>query len=220
MIYLFPIRVAVYLIVGVPLIVSYAISEGLSLFYSNVHVSFYVLYYASVATFVAIGIAAHHVWKTSPRIQAAYFPYIGGIWTGKLRFVRSIPPGNGRAIDSNQTNGSANQFEETRYCDMTINHNLLSIKIVLKTEESISETIFVSPRREVGNDQRRIYYIYNNERNPGVLNPGHNYRGAAALEIVSPAYELLRGEYFTDQRRGGKLDAILKSKHPKWAFWK
>jgi len=204
----------------VPLIVSYAVSEILSLFHSSLHVSFHVLYYASVTAFASIGIAAHYVWKMSPRLQAAYFPYIGGKWAGELRFVRSIPPEMKQAGNSNRSGEPALQVEETRTCDMTINHNLLSIKIILETKESTSETIFVSPRREVGNDQRRIYYVYNNERNPGVLNPGHNYRGAAALEIVSPTYEILRGEYFTDQRRGGKLDATLKSKHSKWAFWK
>lgn len=140
-------------------------------------------------------------WRWIPALQRMVFPYLGGVWSGRLLF--------------NSPNG-AGQREVT----LTIRHSLLGIALILDSAESTSRTLVVKADRDSGIDRDRLYYVYLNERKEGVPGAGDRYRGLAVLRIDRSGELALVGDYFTEGQRNGTLSLNRRRSHPFWAFWK
>ena len=140
-------------------------------------------------------------WRWLPSIQRLTFPYLGGVWTGKLTF--------------NSSRGS-----DTRDVTLTIRHSVSSIVLILDSAESTSRTLVVHAERDTGLNRDRLYYVYLNERKEGVQGAGDRYRGLAVLRAEVSNRAVLHGDYFTEQMSSGKLRLTRKQSHPWWALWK
>jgi hypothetical protein len=150
---------------------------------------------------MGIIVAAHVAWRWIPAVRTALFPYLGGHWTGVVRFDRD---------------NTADQ----RAVTLEVKHNLVSLKLLLESDESRSWTMVVHAERSAHFDRYRLFYVYLNERKEGVPGAGERYRGLAILRIEQKPQLALYGDYFTDTHRRGRLELTCSRASPWWKVWR
>jgi len=137
-------------------------------------------------------IAIYFAWRTVPALQQMTFPYLGGRWSGELRY------------------GPTEQ--DVRSAVLTIRHRLNGMTLVLDTKESTSSTLAVVATRDPTGTQYHVHYIFENRRKPQYIKPGYPvlYRGVAILKVGLGGRKTLVGEYFTDQPTKGVAEFRLQ----------
>lgn len=144
---------------------------------------------------IVVLVGLYVTWRLTASFRKAALPYLGGKWTGHLRFG---PPDK----------------QELREAELTITHTLTKMTLVLETRESLSETLVVVPTRDATGTQHRIYYVYENRRKPKFTKPGlpEVYRGVAIMRLAEEGRLELSGEYFTDQSSRGVAEFVLEKR--------
>lgn len=140
-------------------------------------------------------------WRWIPPVQAAIFPYLGGTWTGEVRYdVNGVPA--------------------TKPVTMEVKHNLLGARLLLDSEESTSVTLAVHADKDPDFDRFRLYYVYLNRRKEGVVGGGDVYRGLAIVRWIAGQPPSLLGDYFTDTHRRGTLHLERETATAFWKVWR
>jgi hypothetical protein len=156
----------------------------------------------STSAAIVVPIALYVVWRFVPPVQALIFPYLGGHWSGHLRFTSRRRSGR-------------------RKVTLIIDHTPLSLKMVLDSEESFSKTLAVHAERiQEAAMRKRLYYVYLNERKEGFPGAGETYRGLAIMRVTNEKGLKLHGNYFTEKGQAGILVLSRDNAHPIWTFWK
>jgi hypothetical protein len=150
-----------------------------------------------LSTLTIIGLAA--AWRWVPHFQNAIFPYLGGRWTGQVHF-------------------DGQSGEETREVTLDVIQTAFSIKLILKSEESVSQTLAVQSSKSE-TDEYKLYYVYENKRKEGRSKGSRVYRGVAILRFELDRGEL-HGDYFTETHRSGRLMLGGRRRNNWWVFWR
>ncbi len=156
--------------------------------------------YAGLATLAFI-VLSSAMWRWFALLQSMTFPYLGGKWTGQVKF------------------GSASN-QQTRDVDLTVSHTLFSLRLILNSKESTSETLVVHAERNRNLDRIRLYYVYLNQRKEGFSNSGRSYRGVAILRVEEARPLRMLGDYFTELQRSGTIELQHIEGRPWWMLWK
>ena len=167
----------------------------------NAFADAYTVMKYSLSAAAILPVLLYFGWRSSASVQSWIFPYLGGTWSGKLKY--SGPRGHGN-----------------RTVRLDISHTLLTMKLVLDSKESTSSTLVVHAERDTETKRRRLYYAYLSERKEGVSQAGYAYRGLAIMRIEGRERLRLYGDYFTELGQFGTLSLSRKSTNPFWAFWK
>lgn len=162
--------------------------------------------FVSIMKLVSYGITGfplicYLAWRWVPQVQAAIFPYLGGVWEGSLTY-----------------DGINGQGE--REIALTINQTPFHVSLILDSEESVSRTLSAQANRDAGANRDRVYYVFQNERKEGVKNPGVKYRGLAVLGVQAGKQLTLAADYFTESKSTGQLHLVRYKPHPWWSLWK
>ncbi len=155
----------------------------------------------SSAAALAVLIILLAAWRWIPFSQRFIFPYLGGEWTGVIKY--------------HGTQGSG-----MRPVRLSVTHTLVGIRLVLDSRESTSRTLVVHAERDAAISRDRLYYVYLNERKEGVAGAGAMYRGLAILRVDTAPKFALVGNYFTDQQGTGSLHLTRSRGHAWWKLWK
>jgi hypothetical protein len=139
--------------------------------------------------------ALYVAWRSVASLQRATFPYLGGRWTGVLRYG---PPDQ----------------QELREAILIVKHGLSSMSLVLDSRESRSTTLAVVATRDPTGTQYHVYYVFENRRKPEFIKPGYPvvYRGVAIMSVSLENGMHLSGEYFTDQPTRGVAEFDLEKR--------
>jgi SMODS-associating 2TM, beta-strand rich effector domain len=154
---------------------------------------------SSVAMTLIIGLFA--VWRWVPPVQRMIFPYLGGAWSGFVRY-------------------DDGDREQRRKVTLEVKHTLFGLRLLLDSKESTSWTVLVHAERNPDFERYRLYYVYLNERKEGFENAGQRYRGLAVIRIEPGPSLGLIGDYFTETHRHGTLHLTLDALHPWWKLWR
>lgn len=152
------------------------------------------------ATFLLL--SSYSTWRWIPLFQKFTYPYLGGSWSGQLSYK------------------TAHGEEGTRPIDLEVDHNIRKAKFVLNSKESKSRTLLVHFVHDTGVNEKKIYYVYQNERKEGVPGAGEKSRGVAFMRIGEERTLTLHGSFFTDKESHGTLKLELKRHHKWWRFWR
>lgn len=186
MLHLFPIRWIIRLLLAIGVIAGLVASFGgafadVSFVQTAIKTSRWIMIGELLIVFLGyVG------WRFIPRIQRLIFPYLGGKWIGVLRF-------------------DGHTGSEERTATLEIRHTLVSLRLLLETEESESETLAVYPERDPDFERYRLYYVYLNQRKVGVAGSGERYRGVAVIRVQTKPELALLGDYFTEQKGSGQI---------------
>jgi hypothetical protein len=150
---------------------------------------------------IAVIALLYVLWRWVPVVQIAIFPYLGGRWSGVVRFDTEHGP-------------------DERAVELEIKHTLFAMRLLLDSRESTSSTLVVHAERDPDFQRFRIYYAYLNERKEGVPGAGERYRGLAILRVDWGSHPQLQGNYFTEVHRRGTLHLTLDAAHPWWKLWR
>jgi hypothetical protein len=152
---------------------------------------------------LAIGaiVLLYGLWRWVPPVQDAIFPYLGGRWSGAVRFDTEHGP-------------------DERAVQLEIKHTLFTLRLLLDSNESTSSTLVVQAERNPDFQRFRLYYVYLNERKEGVAGAGDRYRGLAILRVDRVHPPQLHGDYFTETHRRGTLHLQLSAANPWWKLWR
>jgi hypothetical protein len=164
------------------------------------HDALLLLRWSSVAATSSI-ILLFAAWRWVPPVQRYIFPYLGGTWSGFIRFEEQ-----GRS--------------QRRDVKLEIKHTLFGLRLLLESKESTSWTLAVHAERNQDFERYRLYYVYLNERKEGVAGGGQRYRGLAVIRVETGAPLKLLGNYFTEADRAGILHLTLDALHPWWKLWR
>lgn len=165
------------------------------------HVAVSMLRWSTVGSSVFL-ILLFVLWRWVPLIQEWIFPYIGGRWTGKIVY------------------GSVGN-QQTRDVTLDVKHTLLGLKLILDSDESSSRTLAVHAETDPDFSRYQLYYVYRNERKPGVVGAGAIYRGLAIMRIeFNPSARELHGDYFTETQKSGTLTLQYTQPTPFWKLWR
>jgi predicted pore-forming effector associated with SMODS systems len=159
-----------------------------------------LLGWSSIAAMVLV-IFLFAAWRWIPPVQRLIFPYLGGKWSGFIRYEDVEGP---------------HRLEVT----MEIKHTLLGLRLLLDSRQSTSWTLVVHAERDSDFERYRLYYVYLNERRKGFANAGQRYRGLAVISVEPGSNPKLRGTYFTDTDRRGTLQLSVVALHPWWKLWR
>jgi SMODS-associating 2TM, beta-strand rich effector domain len=140
-------------------------------------------------------------WRWIPQLQKFIFPYLGGRWTGVVKF----PEAGG---------------EGQRQVTMEVKHTPFGLKLLLDSKESVSWTLSVQADRNPDFERYRLYYIYLNERKEGVAGARERYRGVAIMRVEAGSAMKLFGDYFTETDRRGTMELSATRLHPWWMIWR
>jgi hypothetical protein len=140
-------------------------------------------------------------WRWVPAVERFIFPYLGGRWSGVVKFQG----GNG---------------PDHRDVCLEVKHTLFGLKFLLDSNESTSHTLVVHAERNPDFERYRLYYVYLNERKEGVAGAGLHYRGIAVLRVECGSRLALHGDYFTDTHRSGTLHLTRDAANPWWNWWR
>jgi hypothetical protein len=154
---------------------------------------------SSLAT--AVIVLSYAAWRWLKPVQLLIFPYLGGRWSGSVKFQGEKGP-------------------ECRDVRLEVNHSPFRMKFLLDSTESSSQTLVVHAERDRDFDRYRIYYVYLNERKEGVEGAGDRYRGLAILRVECGSRPKLHGDYFTETHRRGTLNLVRDAAHPWWKLWR
>lgn len=149
---------------------------------------------------VEAGVAfiVYYGWHYFPGLtQRWIYPHIDGTWNGTIRYVHQGEFGEKDAV-------------------LHISQTLVKIRLVLETDESVSETLVVRPERDPDFSRFRLFYIYENRQRDGLPNNGRSYRGTALIELGPGKPSSLVGTYFTDQRGTGTIEFTRCAPSRKW----
>ena len=159
-----------------------------------------VVRWASTVSLAAVALMLL-AWRWVPSVESAIFPYLGGSWTGEVRYEEGDSP-------------------TSKPVRMDVKHNLLGLKLLLDSEESTSATLAVHAEKDPDFDRFRLYYVYLNRRKEGVAGAGDVYRGLAVVRWVAGTPPSLTGDYFTDTHRRGTLHLVRETETPFWKLWR
>lgn len=152
-----------------------------------------------VTVLAVCGFAA---WRWLPWVQQLTFPYLGGRWKGMVTFKGE--------------NG-----DETRDVTLHVYHTPIAIRLLLESSESESKTLAVQASRVADvTDEYRLYYVYENTRREGGSKENRTYRGVAILRLSTSCALAMKGDYFTDTHRRGRLSFDVIELNPWWKLWK
>jgi SMODS-associating 2TM, beta-strand rich effector domain len=162
-----------------------------------------VAFFLRVSSTLAIALSGIVIaaWRWIPQLQRYIFPYLGGRWTGVVRFPE--PGGEGQ-----------------RLVTMDVKHTLFGLKLLLDSKESTSWTLSVQADRNPDFERFRLFYIYLNERKEGVPGARERYRGVAIMRIEAGNTLKLFGDYFTETDRHGRMELSARQLHPWWMIWR
>lgn len=127
------------------------------------------------------------LWKIDPLVK---IPKIGGNYSGVIS----------SSFDSKQ-----------RKATLTIKQTLLSVDVVLKTEESASRCVSGTIEEVLG--EKELIYTYLNEPKSKVRNRSEIHFGTATL--VLDAADRLVGKYYTDRKTTGDMEFVKELKEKK-----
>lgn len=198
---LLPVRLlAIAFVIAIALLVLAAVSSGYIAETSSVQAL------QQVARLAPIGVTAGAVilsaaWRWIPPLQAMIFPYLGGKWTGELRYTDATG-------------------QQSKLAKMEAKHSLFGAKLLLETNESESTTLVVHAEKDPHFERYKLYYVYLNRRKEGVIGAGESYRGLAIVRWVEGDQPALEGDYFTDTHRQGTLHLTRTSKTAFWKLWR
>jgi hypothetical protein len=150
---------------------------------------------------ITVIVLLYLLWRWLPPVQLAIFPYLGGRWSGFIRF-------------------NAEHGPDQRAVRLEIKHTLFALRLLLDSEESTSSTLVVHAERNPDFQRFRVYYVYLNERKEGVQGAGERYRGLAVLRVDWGPQPRLEGDYFTETHRRGTLHLQQNEAHPWWKLWR
>jgi hypothetical protein len=201
MLHLLPIRLlAIAFAITIALLILSAVSSGYITDAGSMRAFQQVARAAPLAvTFMAIILFA--AWRWIPPIQDMIFPYLGGEWSGELRY----------------TNAEGAQKKPAK---MEAKHTLFGTKLLLETDESESVTLVVHAEKDPHFDRYKLYYVYLNSRKEGVEGAGDRYRGLAVVRWIKGEQPTLEGDYFTDSHRQGTLHLQRTQKTAFWKLWR
>lgn len=153
---------------------------------------------------LAVGaiVVTYAAWRWIPPVQLAIFPYLGGVWSGKVCF--------------DNENGES----DSREVKLTAKHTLFRIKLLLESDETRSLTLAVQAEKVDGFDLYQLYYVYLSERKEGIKNAGTKYRGLAIVRYDQGNPPKLQGNYFTETRRSGTLHLERTCSTRWWKLWR
>ena len=97
-------------------------------------------------------------------VQRWIFPYLGGRWSGFVKFQGPQGP-------------------EQRDVTLEVKHTLFGLRLILDSAESTSRTLVVQAERDKDFDRYRLYYVYLNERKEGAAGVHNRYRGLAIMRV-------------------------------------
>ncbi len=201
MLHLVPIRwLVTAVIVAVATMVFATVYAGWVTEASAVAGAFLVVRGASLIA-AALITAMYAAWRWLSPVQEAIFPYLGGKWTGVLKFEGAHGPGE-------------------RDINLEIKHTLFTLQLLLDTKESSSRTLAVHAERDAHFERYRLFYVYLTERKDGFAGAGDAYRGLAVLRVERAARLQLLGSYFTEQNGRGTLSLTRKTATPWWMLWR
>jgi hypothetical protein len=126
-------------------------------------------------------------WSYTPGFKERVFPEIGGSWHGHIHYVRE---------------GAS----QSKPATLHIHQNLTSLRLLLETDESESQTLVARPERDPDFSRFKLFYIYENTRKEGMPGAGRIYRGTAFLVLPPGRPKQLSGSYFTEQGGVGTLE--------------
>jgi predicted pore-forming effector associated with SMODS systems len=149
----------------------------------------------------ALIVLLYAAWRWVPLVQRLIFPYLGGRWSGYIRY---------------EANGAPHDIDVT----MEIKHTLFGLRMLLDSRQSTSITLAVHAERDPDFERYRLYYVYLNERKDGFENAGARYRGLAVISVTKESKLCLHGNYFTDADRRGTLHLTIVRFHPWWKLWR
>lgn len=152
---------------------------------------------------VALSVVLVAGWRWLPSLQRLIFPYLGGHWTGVIRFSKDEDGGEG-----------------LRKVTMEVKHTPFGLKLILDSKESVSWTLSVQADRNPDFERFRLFYIYLNERKEGVVGARERYRGVAIMRVEAGAPLKLFGDYFTETDRRGRIELMAVRLHPWWMIWR
>ena len=164
------------------------------------HDAMLLIRWSAIAASVLL-ISLFAAWRWLPPAQRLIFPYLGGHWTGFVRF--NVQDGEDRVA-----------------VKLEIKHTLFGLKLLLESKESTSATLAVHAERDKDFDRYRLYYVYLNERKEGVPGARERYRGIAIMRVEPGHPYRLRGDYFTETDRRGILELSAFQLHPWWKLWR
>jgi hypothetical protein len=200
MLHLLPIRLVLQLFAGLVAVAVLAASYGGWVGQGDVVRDMAIVSRWSSAVAITAIALLFVLWRWLPPVQLLIFPYLGGRWSGVLRFQ-----------------GDNLGHRDIR---LEIKHTLLTIKLLLDSDESTSSTLVVHAERNPDFQRYRVYYVYLNERKEGVPGAGDRYRGLAILRVEWGPDPKLLGNYFTEVGRSGRLDLRRDYRHPWWKLWR
>jgi hypothetical protein len=124
-------------------------------------------------------------WRLVKPLQRVTFPYLGGDWTGTLRYKTH--------------DGKSGE----KPAQLRVRHDFFGLHLQLITDESTSRTLAIAPERDPTFGDFRLYYVFVVSRTAGV-GSDHVYRGTALVQIA-PDLQTLSGHYFTEHKSTGEI---------------
>jgi hypothetical protein len=147
-----------------------------------------------------IALIVYYGWHYFPGMtQRWIYPHIEDTWDGTINYFHEGKHGRKEAV-------------------LHVSQSLVRIRLVLETDESVSETLVVRPERDSDFSRFRLFYIYENRQRDGLPNNGRSYRGTALIELGPGKPSCLVGTYFTDQRGTGTIEFRRRRDARKW-YW-
>ncbi len=201
MLHLLPVRLlATAFAIATSLLMLVAVTSG---YITNTSLMLAVQQVARYAPILVIACAVLLLaaWRWISPLQTAIFPYLGGEWTGELRYVDATGP-------------------QSKPARMEARHSLVSAKLLLETDESESATLVVHAEKDPTFERYKLYYVFLNRRKEGVSGAGESYRGLAIVRWIEGEKPSLEGDYFTDTNRRGTLHLTRARKTAFWKLWR
>ena len=126
-----------------------------------------------------------HLWRYRLFRLFIPIPYLGGEWSGILRY-------NWNGLDGEKP------------IKLTIRQSLFHIQFIITTDESISRSCSASFNIDELRGENEVIYSYSNQ--PSIIHRDHSqiHYGAARLNIVDNNTKL-EGYYWTDRKTVGEL---------------
>lgn len=160
-----------------------------------------VLRWSPILSFVAV-ILTYGAWRWIGPVQLAIFPYLGGHWTGQVRFLDSTGQ------------------PDYRHVTLEVKHTLFGMLMLLDSQESTSKTLAVHAERDADFTKFKLYYVYVNHRKEGFAGGGQSYRGLAIIRFEPGAPPKLEGDYFTAANHTGTLHLTRRAATSWWKLWR
>ena len=130
-------------------------------------------------------------------------------WLWKINPFEKVPRLKRKYIGTLSTTYNGEQME--RRVELEIHQTLLSVRVVLVTDESKSNSISASIDRI--HDEWQLVYCYLNVPNVNVRERSEIHYGTTMLCIENP--KEMKGEYYTDRKTRGNVNFKIEEKEKK-----